>query len=171
MRIIDINIDERYIKNKLKPIVMNKLGQCVVVAGKNGSGKTRLLENIKITLLQKPKENEINNASSQIHSYENNIIQWQKAIESLNQQIKLQPKLRLSNEADIKAYEDSIIMAKNQVEKLNNLGKWLLIETDNYYNEYTTISFVPKNLNIRDCSNDGKQTLSNSENIAKSIGI
>src|SRR5687768_9993087 len=48
MRIIELNIPVEKCENyKLKPVKMSRLGQVVVIAGRNGAGKTRCLRLIK----------------------------------------------------------------------------------------------------------------------------
>lgn len=44
MRIIEVDLPERYLNYGLGNIKMNRLGQVVLLAGKNGSGKSRLIK-------------------------------------------------------------------------------------------------------------------------------
>ena len=59
MRITKINIPKESINNGIEPVKMHKLGQVVLLAGKNGAGKTRLLNLIANTIASKPKKNQI----------------------------------------------------------------------------------------------------------------
>jgi len=171
MRITEVNIGSEFISNKLKPIFMNKLNQCVLIAGKNGSGKTRLLSTIIRMLPQKPRENDVHNAPIQIKSLDLNITQYQKALESIKTQ-------QLSDPSQIDLISNQVLQFENQIksflqqkEQLNYILNWLFIKTDNYYDNYSTVSFVPKNTNIRDSSNAGKQDLIDLANGASQIGI
>jgi len=171
MRITEINIGNEHITDGLKPIIMKKLNQCVIIAGKNGSGKSRLLSTIMRMFPQKPKRNDVHRVIVQIKTYEENIIQQQKVIESLRMQQQLNP-IQTSYFSDqISQHEN---MKKNfleQKEQANNIKNWSLINTDEYYDNYDTVSFVPKRLDIRDSSNAGKQDLINLANNASNIGI
>lgn len=60
MRITKVEIPKDLIDNGLEHVKMDKLGQIVLLAGKNGSGKTRLLDLIFNEIAKKPKKNDIN---------------------------------------------------------------------------------------------------------------
>jgi len=171
MRITEINIGNEHIKNGLKPIIMNRLNQCVVIAGKNGSGKSRLLSQITRTLNSKPKKNNVQNVHSQIVVYENNILQSQKAIESIKQQLFTQPQSKQLYDRQISDYTNNINTYMLRIEELRNTINWHFIKTDDYYDNYTTISFVPKDLDIRDSSNRGWKDLNDLSKNAFKIGI
>lgn len=57
MRITRVDIRDN-ISGNLNPIKMEKIGQVVLIAGKNGSGKSRLLKNISEALSRKPLDAE-----------------------------------------------------------------------------------------------------------------
>jgi ABC-type cobalamin/Fe3+-siderophores transport system ATPase subunit len=171
MRITEVNIDDKYLANGLKPINMSKLNQCVLVAGKNGSGKSRLLSQITGTLYLKPKKVDIQNAPIQIKSYEDNIIQTKKDIETYKQQSLTHPQFGQNVTRSISRLDKNLEEYSKQIVRLENIINWSLIKTDEYYDNNNTISFVPKNLNIKDTSNSGKNDINNLANNAHNIGI
>ena len=91
MRINEINIGKEHINDGLEPIIMNKLNQFVLIVGKNGSGKSRLLSIITRILSQKPKEIDIHTAPAKIISHENDLKNFQNSLESLKRQQQLNP--------------------------------------------------------------------------------
>jgi ABC-type cobalamin/Fe3+-siderophores transport system ATPase subunit len=171
MRITDINIGKEYITNGLKPIIMSKLNRCVVIAGKNGSGKSRLLSQIIDILKLQPKRSDVHNAHSQIKVCEENISQAQENINNYKRQLLTQPHTKQLCDGQISIYTRNISMLIEQIEQSRNLINWPLIKTDDYYDNYTTISFVPKNLNFSDSSSIGWSDLNNSAKKASKIGI
>jgi len=154
MRITKIQIPKEHINNGLEPISMQRLGQFVLLAGKNGAGKTRLLNLISNTVSTKPKKNQIDTAQKQIKEYK-------KAVDKENQAIGNYQKA-LNSEADEnrrKAHEQQIESHKNNINshltEIANREKilsWKLIETDENREEYTVIPFVPKSLELKDCN-------------------
>jgi predicted ATPase len=72
--ITSINIPENFLDRGLKNININRLGDTVVIAGKNGAGKTRLL-NLIFECVNKDilKENEFATISEEIKNYTNSI--------------------------------------------------------------------------------------------------
>ena len=171
MRITDINIDSEQISNGLNPIKMNKLGQCVLIAGKNGSGKSRLLSMISIILSQKPTKYTILNINMQIKSNESTIVDTQRIIDGLKKEITINPSSSNRYTRIINQHERSVVKCRKQIEQLKNSMNWSLIMTDDHYEGYATVSFVPKNLNIRDCSNDGRKNLNDYAKNTYNIGI
>jgi ABC-type cobalamin/Fe3+-siderophores transport system ATPase subunit len=171
MRITGVDIGNEYISNGLKPINMSRLNQCVLIAGKNGSGKSRLLSQITETLYKKPKKIDIKNASIQIKSYEDNIIQGKKEIETYKQQSLTHPQFKQNATISISRLEKNIETYSKQIEQLKNIINWSFIKTSEYYDNYITISFVPKKIVIRDSSNTGRNDLSSLANNALKIGI
>lgn len=75
MKITKVNIPKS-VGDGLGDIEMDRLGHIVLLAGKNGSGKTRILAKIFATLDEKPSKNFIDNAQAQKkrleHSLESN---------------------------------------------------------------------------------------------------
>jgi len=171
MRITDINIDIKHITNGLKPLKMTKLNQCVLIAGKNGSGKSRLLTQITNILAQKPSKQMIHDAPSQIESYKNSIAQAKLNIGYHEQQILLNSQEKQNHEHNIYQQRLAIEQISEEIRNINDMINWSLIKTDYDYDNYFTISFVPKNTDIIDSSDYGINRLHNAAQMASSIGI
>jgi signal recognition particle GTPase len=67
MRITEVNIPESP-EDGLKEIKMSRLSNIVLIAGKNGAGKTRILNKIFEVFKQKPKKSALEMALVNIHS-------------------------------------------------------------------------------------------------------
>ena len=171
MRIIEINIDEKHVSNGLKPIFMNKLGQCVLLAGKNGSGKTRLLSTVSSVLAKKPKKSVIDNIDHQIKACEKQIDSFQKHIETLRLEMARHPANNYSNKQSIIQSETNIKQYQQKMQLLQDTKNWSLMKTDDDFDRYVTVSFVPKDLNIRDCSDEGRKRLNDYTKNSFNIGI
>jgi len=167
MRITEVNIGSEHITGGLKPIIMNRLNQCVLIAGKNGSGKSRLLFKITRVLPQKPKKSDVN---LQIKSREDNIAYYQKQLESLKMKQQSNSSQASQIAGQISSYENAMKGELQLIEQLRNMTYWPLIKTDDYYDNYSTVSFVPKKLTIKDSGNVGKRDLISLANNASSIG-
>lgn len=72
--------DEHFDDFGLKPVNIRCQKDLVIVAGANGSGKTRLLNFIKNQLQNRPTEQETRDLESKIGQYEENIASWKGAI-------------------------------------------------------------------------------------------
>ena len=135
MKITTINIpaDETV---GLQDIKMSKLSNLVLVAGKNGSGKSRLLTKIKTTLQGKPNNLQIANAPQEISNLESAI----KHAESTGK-----------NKQHISAWSENLQNHKNILE-------WNFLQTNEELEEgqYTCFDFVPKQLNLQDPHNLSK---------------
>lgn len=173
MRITKVNIPKSQINNGLDTVKMHKLGQIVLLAGKNGAGKTRLLNLISNTIGSKPKKNQVDNTLKDIENYQKahaqeliNIENYKKAIPSENNLdiIKAHEQQIVNHENNIKLYEQEIANR----EKITN---WSLIVTNEIKQNYTIVPFVPKGLNIQDCNTYRKsEILSYAKNI-DSVGV
>jgi ABC-type multidrug transport system ATPase subunit len=169
MRIIKIDIPEEQIHFGLRRIKMDKLGQIVLLAGKNGSGKTRLLNQILQTIAHKPQLRIINQAKKIIKQSQESLNRERNALSDYYQAIKngrgeLYEREIENIKRNIKAYENEI---NNQQSFLN----WNLIETNELKEEYKITPFVPKQLNIVDSSSYNKKDVLNKANIIDSVGV
>lgn len=171
MKITEINIDEKHIFNDLKPIYMNRLNQCVVIAGKNGSGKSRLLSTITSIITKKPNKMTVDNCISQLKSFEQFIANSYKKIEEYKRQQHLNTSQKQYYDNHIAQEERNIDNFTKQIEQFNQTINWPLIKTNNYYDNYNTISFVPKDLRIKDNRSFNKNDLDSYADTAYQIGL
>lgn len=176
MQITKINIPSEQTEHVgLKAIEMKKLGQMVLIAGKNGSGKTRLLNKIKNTLANKP-------SASEIYNINNNTKHNLRNIEIETQNIKnyeSQAKKVLETSLEFERINKEIKNAKTLIDKewqsqidINNKRiNWDFIETSEILEFYKIIDFVPKRLELTDVSDLGKSQLSRYASDINSVGV
>lgn len=115
----------------LEEIKMSKLGNIVLIAGKNGSGKSRLLTKIKSELYIKPSKTKLSSLSEDTRNIESNI--------------------KHSESRGIK--KERILTWKWQVRNNKNLlERRTFIQTDMELEDgqYVSFDFVPKQLVLRD---------------------
>lgn len=173
MRITKINISKSSIQNGLETVKMDRLGQFVLLAGKNGSGKTRLLNLISNTIQSKPKVSQldtaiqdIKNSEKQIRKQQERIDNYLKAIQSTKDtnQIKAHEQQIQAHRQQIKQYENNIANYKKQL-------AWKLIETDIPYENHSIVPFIPKNLDIKDCNNFRKNEIDSYSKQIDQVGV
>ncbi|RBQ28286.1 AAA family ATPase [Aliarcobacter vitoriensis] len=202
MKITEVNLIEN-ITNPvgLNPISMKKIGNMVLLAGKNGSGKTRLLNIIRSQAENIQNEiNQRNNAKRNIDLYrknienqvgqkqqlELNIQQYENSINTLKQQIENQVGQRQQLKLNIQQYENSINSSKQQIEnqpkekekwekeiaKLDELLKTPIpIILENDQLNVAVVDFVPNRIQLEDWANKSKQSWMQIANQATNIGV
>lgn len=175
MKITKVNIPNiETIKYGLNHIKMEKLDSIVLIAGKNGSGKSRLLNIVKLFYESKPLESEILNVRRQITNTENNISNLEKTIVNLEKSHSATEPMQIKQkENELKNYKLGL---NNQKQSLLNYQ--ITIELDEYiktsepYNSRCKIvAYVPKKLNLKNCSELGKQLLINHAIMTDSVGV
>ncbi|MCW3074622.1 MAG: hypothetical protein JWP69_1691 [Flaviaesturariibacter sp.] len=140
MKIISVNIPaEQLVKDGLQSIEMKKLGQFVVLAGKNGSGKSRVLNKVHTLLKNKPGIDKITTAKSNIPGFKQSIIEHQNTID--NPQVPNENKIH---------YRANLQSLKQTLTNEYSLLEWNFIETESESDRYDAIFFVPKNLILDD---------------------
>lgn len=151
MRISKINIPKKLINNGLESVKMHRMGQLVLLAGKNGSGKSRLLNLISQTISQKPKKREKEQAEKDIDAYNNAITDQTEALK-VNQQnlAKSEDENRVNIEREIERIENDLKSYKSELKKIMEIFNWDLIETDTIEDSYTIVPFIPKSLDLKD---------------------
>ena len=155
MRITKINIPKKPEDNDgLELIKMDKLGPMVLIAGKNGSGKTRILNKIFKTIESKPTLSQVFNAKEQkvahkraLPIHENALKSYQDQLTKTNKEWK--PEIIERNIADQKKDIDN---NKNGISLCDSTIHWQEIETTELSENYLTINFVPKELILPDSS-------------------
>lgn len=159
MRITSVNIPKEELTGTgLQPITMTKLSQFVVLAGKNGSGKTRILNSIKSTLKNKPTIPILEGAKHEIQSLE-------AQINFFNSQ------LQFAEKDSSKDIEQSIEMNLNNIAAYKEKLSWSLIETSALSKDYTPVFFVPRELNLINPYNLSGSDLEASAIATNQIGI
>ncbi|TCC99170.1 AAA family ATPase [Pedobacter hiemivivus] len=156
MKITKINIPPT---NGLQNIEMDRLCEVILLAGKNGSGKTRILNLIKSTLIAKPKKTIIETAKAHINHNEQIIKNADKSLDQLNHTLNVTTnevlKINLLN--TIAEKKETTKRAQDQSNAYQKVLNWDLLETSELSENYPSVLFVPKVL-----------TLGNTNDIAKS---
>lgn len=173
MRITSVNIPRNHVNNGLGKIKMKRLGQIVLLAGKNGSGKTRLLNTILQTMPTKPKKSQIDQANQNIELYKRNI---QEQIAYREQQSSIlstvtDPQPKDLFERSIASCNKNIENYKREFDNCESLLKWDIIITDKLYEDYKIVPFVPKDLNLADYNNYRKNEILQFANSVDNVGI
>jgi predicted ATPase len=157
----------------LEHIKMDKLGKVVLIAGKNGSGKTRILNKIFNTFSSKPKKSrlsqslvDLRNYESAVASYKNQIVHFQHSLETQIDAPQIEEIKR--NIYNINA---NIQDLENAIKKCNYERQWDLIETDTPSDNYSFVRFVPKSLQLQDCNSFSKSQIINDASTIDNVGI
>lgn len=202
MKIAEVNLIETITNTVgLKPISMKKIGNMVLLAGKNGSGKTRLInlirnqaQNIQNEINQRNSaknnidsySNQIKNQEGQKQQLEQNIQSFEKQIESLKQQIENQPHNKQILEYNIQQNENSINSFKQQIEnqpkqkekwgneiaKLEKILKTSFpIILEDKQQNVAVVDFVPNRIELEDWANQAKEYWMQKANQATTPGV
>ena len=111
MRIIKVNIPKSAINNGLEKVEMDRLGQIVLLVGKNGAGKTRLLNLITQIINLKPTKSRFDDISKEIDNYKHDIGERRRLIKAIEKTMEID-----TNENQKKLLEGNIQLNKNQIE-------------------------------------------------------
>ena len=172
MRITKVQIPAKeYINDGLGPIKMDKLGQLVLIAGENGSGKTRLLNKIRGCLSNKPNSTALRSATQTIENYKKSIETSELNREQISRRIGGITDLGTDLRRQIEEMERQIIAYKEVIKNQENIINWSFIETSEQSEQYRVLDYVPKNLNLQDCNTIPKQQLTTQAKRIKELGI
>ena len=174
MRIKKIDIPKSTDNNDgLEHIKMDKLDNIVLIAGKNGSGKTRILNKIFSTLSSKPTKSNISNAKTQVENLKRDKVAYEMNLKGYEEQLSRttsQPQIEQISR-DIVNHKNALDSTKQQITHLEFQLDWKQIETSELTEGYSSVRFVPKSLDLKDCNSFPKnQIISYATNI-NSVGI
>ncbi|MEJ5092360.1 AAA family ATPase [Sphingobacterium faecium] len=174
MKIIKIDIPKSTDNNDgLEYIKMEKLNNIVLIAGKNGSGKTRILNKIFSTLISKPTKSGVYSAKDRLGFSRKNVISFEQTLKQFTGKLSLltdQVQIEQTNR-DIQNYQDAIKSTLQEIAQLELQLEWKQIETSETSDSYSSVRFVPKSLNLIDCNSFAKnQIMAHAGNIS-SVGI
>lgn len=174
MRITKINIPKNDNSNDgLNSIEMQRLNKIVLIAGKNGAGKTRILNKIFNTFIEKPTKTTLDqnqknfkNKNEQLGIYEQAIVRNKSRIETTSDPNQLK-----TLKEDIIKYKEGIIECKNQISNSNKILDWNLVETSENSDNYSFVRFVPKSLDLQDCNTFPKSQIISFASIVDKVGV
>jgi len=157
----------------LDVIKMDKLNNVILIAGKNGSGKTRILEKIFNTLKQKPTKSQVEQLYQRLETQKNNL----KVLEERVAKYKVQL-ISSSSEVytagfnkNIEAAEKSMDDSRKDIETIMLQINWTPIETSEIKETYSAIQFVPKNLSLIDPNSFTKNQIVGVADAINAVGI
>lgn len=165
MRITTINIPKEHLKDGLEEIKLDRLSDIILIAGKNGSGKTRLLNNIKHYLSNKLTIAEISQNKIRIKQQKENIRYLNKEINlrstSLDEQVI----------QEVLDYKNNLTNSENYLGTLETaIRNSMFIITTNEKTKALHIDFVPKELRLEDSNDLTKSKIISYANDAKKDG-
>lgn len=168
---VKISATENF-KDGLKDIHMDRLGSVVILAGKNGSGKSRILQRLQYELSQKPVKSIVEKAPNEIAINEKAILDYEIVIKQLQATIKNAPeRLRRNPEAQLNNYTNLIKQCESQIRNNKRYLEWDLVTTDYKLENYSATAFVPKRLTLIDPNTRTKNDLNTSSGNLKTIGV
>jgi predicted ATPase len=174
MRIERIDIPKTAESNDgLEHIKMDKLSNIVLIAGKNGSGKTRILNKIFNIFSSKPTKSRLENSTNQKNISENNIVAFKQEI--INLEALLQNETVPNQREDIKRriddYKATIEQQEILFKQCSDEQNWDQIKTDVLSERYSFVPFVPKSLILSDCNTFAKSDIINFATTIDSVGV
>jgi ABC-type multidrug transport system ATPase subunit len=172
MRITKINIPKSNIDNGLEAVKMHRLGQVVLLAGKNGSGKTRLLNLISTTIKNKPKKTNIDNIIKNMELLTEKLNIGLRAIDTY------QSGMESKDNSVNKVFKDKIMKqeqsnnsVQDNLDAFEKRFNWDLIETDATQESYNITHFVPKSVKITDCNSLSKGNMLSYAKSLDEVGV
>ncbi|MBF0472583.1 MAG: AAA family ATPase [Nitrospirae bacterium] len=176
MRITKVNIPKDLNPNSgLGDIKMDRLGQIVLLAGKNGSGKTRILQKIRVILTRISNKTLINSLNQEITNENNQIL---RISDNRKQLLKDLETISSSDTKQIENIKHSIKEIEEEIGNRNNniynkkaLMEVNLIETSDDIEKCRVIDFVPNKIEIKDCVEYSPKQRIDSAQQLEAVGI
>jgi SAM-dependent methyltransferase/ABC-type lipoprotein export system ATPase subunit len=166
MRINSVYIDTTGAKEfGLKETTLNRLNKIVLLAGKNGSGKTRMINYIRSYLHFKLTHPDSKSLENDIIGYESNIKVWQESINRNKISNSLNPDQLRENESLKANIERTLLALKETKEKLYHSNK-ISIKGKGHYLDY-----VPKTINLTDANDLAPNKLKDIANSVSDNGL
>lgn len=151
MKITDVNIpNDKCIKNGLDDIVMDHLQQVVLVVGKNGSGKSRLLSKIKTAVEQQVLPSEIRDLQLAIANNEGIISTFDSEILKFQDPTFMQHIVEPQRTQEIESRKQNRVNAQQNIDNWKNRLASSFIKYDGDIAKRNIIYFLPKKLDLRD---------------------
>jgi predicted ATPase len=148
MKITTVNLPKSD-KLGLKEIKMDRLGQVVLLAGKNGSGKTRILSNIFSVFREKPTRLELSLVDRHKTYYQDKINLNNSMIDYYTRLMKSKDDVYYQKHVQelIDNNKKKITEDEKRLDILNNHQNWAFIETNEEADEYVPVEYT---VNFRD---------------------
>jgi ABC-type cobalamin/Fe3+-siderophores transport system ATPase subunit len=178
MRITSVHIPKAHQDLGIEDIEMNRLEKVVLMAGKNGSGKTRLLRKVFETMKLKPTSSliashrlNIEGANNNLTIVKNNLAQAQAMLSQLNP-IELTAEGRESQlKRDIIDIEGQIRYHNDVIDASKKVLEWSFINTSESASDYNIAYYVPKRLDLFNSNDYSKSQLVAHAETTSNIGM
>lgn len=148
----------------LQNISMKRIGDMVLIAGQNGSGKSRLLKKIHSSIASKPTNSIIFNHTQQKEQLLGNIVSFTQQINSLRNQNTDQAKYKIQQN------ENHINNWTQQIQNIENIINWNSMKFSGQ-GDPKAVFFVPKNLALTHYNQMNKMQYTDHANQLNNIGI
>lgn len=149
MKITKVNIPKSPEANDgLDDIIMDRLESIVLLAGKNGSGKTRIIEKLHSTLKSKPQKTKIDQVRQLLENDYLSLEGNHSELLEIRRQLSIAANLDIERQlkSQIAMYEQTISRIDKNISEREPIQNWNLIETSELSDNYNTLKFVPKKL-------------------------
>lgn len=161
MHITEVNISSEEAGAGLGDIKMSRLGQVVLLAGKNGSGKSRILNRVMDALNNKLTIDQLKTQRENVKNQKRNINTFEIAIATVSE----------DDPDGINTYKAAIQNSKQSLTISEEKLSWNLLQTDSEYNSYKGIPYVPGNGGLRNPNNENRGAIRNLAAKAHETGI
>jgi predicted ATPase len=173
MKITKVQIPASLESDGLEEIKMNKLGSVVLLAGKNGSGKSRILNKVMGYFQSKPVISQIRLSEQGLKDFEDLLERQHAELENYQRQLTIAANSQVADamQENIRRTKQSI---NNTIQKKKNpehILAWNLIETSTGDEVYSSVFFVPKNLELYDSNNFSKADLIAQAEAVGNLGV
>jgi energy-coupling factor transporter ATP-binding protein EcfA2 len=161
MKITKVQIPASKDGDGLEEIKMDKLGSIVLLAGKNGSGKTRILNKVMGHFHSKPGTPLTQQSERQVRDFESLLSQQQVELEQYKHNLSIAANSQVEDamQQNIRNITQSINNTIQQKKNPEHILSWNLIETSTGAEKYSSVFFVPKNVELHDSYNFSKADL------------
>lgn len=174
MRIEKIDIPKtKELNDGLEHIKMDKLGKVVLITGKNGAGKTRILNKIFGTFGSKPTKSRLAQSFIDTKNLQSNITSYKQTLSQFEIQYQSQTdeRQKADIQRNINNFQRHIVDAENALNNCQLDQNWHFIETDVQSEIYSFVRFVPKRLDLQDCNLFPKNQIISHASTVDNVGI
>lgn len=174
MRITKVDIPKSVDNSDgLEQIKMDRLDKIVLIAGKNGSGKTRILNKIFTKLRTKMEGPSIAAATNQLEAHKSKIVVYESNLKTLNEQLNQEfDSAKLDSQKIIIAnLERTIDNSVREITNLESIINWQEIEFNELTVESLPVWFVPKSLTLQDSNTLRKNEMLGQARQVDSVGV
>lgn len=163
---------DKCLNNGLDDISMDNLQQIIMVVGRNGAGKSRLLSKVKIAVEQQVLPSEITLIKRSIEDYESQIAQLNLQIQQFQNPSLMQQIVEPQRSREIDDRKRNVDNYQRSIDQLKDRLDSSFISYKGDISKRNVIYFLPKNLTLVDPRNLTPTDVENrANNVINTIGI